>query len=93
MQTLRGEIMKQCGNCEFWDIDNLWIIKDSKISDCKSNDIRSESFIEVEDERDTFSRYPMLENEGFECPVHKERITLYEEPLDTSTLAYAYPPR
>ena len=73
-------ITKQRGNREFWDRHNIEENLSSRCAYCNSNDITSDAFTEIS--QDLFKRFPMLDREGQDCPVYKERVTC-ENSLDT----------
>lgn len=61
-------ITAQCGNCEFWDREKIRTSASLLLSDCSSLNKKADSFVD-------FQKYPMIEYEGFECPVYEERTT------------------
>ena len=65
---------KRCGNCKFWDRANIRTFESNnhRIADCLSDNLDAECFLEP-DYNGSCEKYPMIETEGYECPVYKEK--------------------
>jgi len=67
-------MIKQCGNCRFWDRDHSKTFESSNhiIADCLSDNLDAECFLEP-DYNGSSEKYPMIETEGEDCYVYKEK--------------------